>query len=68
MAFLVFCQADSSLTRKYPGVGLGLNICQLIIERHEGSIRVESKVNEGSTFHIDFPIKEHFANCMSSSN
>ncbi|WMW23147.1 PocR ligand-binding domain-containing protein [Methanolobus mangrovi] len=63
-----FYQVDSSLTRKYPGVGLGLNICQRIIERHEGTIRVESKVNEGSTFHIGFPIKEHFANCMPPSN
>jgi Signal transduction histidine kinase len=63
-----FYQVDSSLTRKYSGMGLGLNVCQRIIERHEGTIRVESKVNGGSTFHLDFPIKEHFTNCMPSSN
>lgn len=61
-----FYQADGSLTRKYPGIGLGLSICQSIIEQHEGRLHVESKVNEGSTFHIDLPIKERFSGCMSS--
>jgi signal transduction histidine kinase len=51
-----FYQGDSSLTRNYSGVGLGLNICQRIINCHNGNIRVESKINEGSTFHIDLPL------------
>jgi signal transduction histidine kinase len=51
-----FYQGDSSLTRKYSGMGLGLNICQRIINCHKGNIRVESRLNEGSTFHIDLPL------------
>lgn len=37
------------------GTGLGLPICKQIVERHGGSIRVESEVNKGSTFIIELP-------------
>lgn len=37
--------------------GLGLNICKQIIEQHEGKIHLESKVNEGTKFHIKLPVK-----------
>jgi len=38
------------------GSGLGLNIVKKIIEKHEGSITVTSKVGEGSTFYIMLPL------------
>ncbi|MEM6698058.1 MAG: ATP-binding protein, partial [Bacteroidota bacterium] len=39
------------------GTGLGLSISYGIIEKHQGSIQVKSKIGEGSTFEIQLPIK-----------
>lgn len=40
------------------GTGLGLSITYGIIEKHKGSINVESVVGEGSTFTIEMPVKQ----------
>jgi two-component system NtrC family sensor kinase len=37
------------------GLGLGLSICQAIIEKHKGQIAVQSEPGKGSTFTIQFP-------------
>lgn len=39
----------------YAGLGIGLFLAQEIIERHNGSITVESKLNEGSVFTFILP-------------
>jgi len=42
---------------EYSGNGIGLAICKKIMENHSGSITVESKINEGTTFNLHFPIR-----------
>jgi two-component system, sensor histidine kinase and response regulator len=48
--FQSFNQADTSFTRKYGGAGLGLAISKQLCELMGGSISVESRLEEGSTF------------------
>jgi|GEM_PF-1101991 signal transduction histidine kinase len=38
------------------GTGLGLSICRSLIELHNGTIGVASKLNEGSLFHFELPL------------
>lgn len=50
-----FSQADVSVTRKYGGTGLGLTIVKQLVELQQGSIKVQSKENEGSRFTVVIP-------------
>ena len=54
--FSKFYQADTGNDRNNEGTGLGLFICREIIQRHNGKIWAESKLNEGSKFIIKLPI------------
>jgi two-component system, OmpR family, sensor histidine kinase CiaH len=53
-----FYRADKSRTKSnIPGYGLGLSIAKQIIDKHHGTIVVESQINKGTTFNINLPVK-----------
>lgn len=56
--FTPFEQADSSISQKYGGTGLGMAITHNLVELLGGSIFVESKLNEGTTITVDLPFDE----------
>jgi PAS domain S-box-containing protein len=52
-----FSQRDSSTTRAFSGLGLGLAICKQLVELHGGSIRAASEgEDKGATFFVDLPV------------
>ncbi len=52
-----FRQADSTITRQYGGLGLGLSIVRHIVERHGGTVQATSEgPGHGTTFTVTLPI------------
>lgn len=49
---------DPFYTTKEEGTGLGLSLCQKIVEDHGGSISVQSELEKGTVFTIRLPISE----------
>jgi len=43
-------------SERFQGLGIGLYICQEIIERHQGSIGINSEPGEGSEFYFNIPL------------
>ncbi len=56
--FEPFTQADSSMTRRYGGSGLGLSICQSILQAMGSELKVSSEVGKGSEFSFEIQVKE----------
>ena len=55
--FKRFYRMDKSRSRETGGVGLGLSIVEWIVHAHQGSIEVDSEVNQGSTFTVSLPLR-----------
>ena len=53
--FQRFYRADESRARATGGAGIGLTISKAIIEAHGGTVKVKSKLNEGTEFIIEIP-------------
>lgn len=54
--FQKFYQVEENFTGRVEGAGLGLSLVKKIVEQHGGTARVESKLNEGSSFIFTLPI------------
>jgi len=50
-----FYRVDISRSKDTGGMGLGLAICKSIVELHQGSLSIESQVNQGTTVKLLFP-------------
>jgi signal transduction histidine kinase len=51
-----FFRSDPSRSRRTGGTGLGLAICTAIADKFNGSIEITSKLNEGTTVLVRFPL------------
>jgi signal transduction histidine kinase len=56
-----FRQANSTISRRHGGLGLGLSLVKQLVELHGGTVRAESAgLNLGSTFVVCLPIQRNF--------
>ncbi len=55
--FEEFTQADASITKRFAGTGLGLAICKRLAIMLGGDITVESKLDKGSRFTLQVPLR-----------
>ncbi|WP_371395380.1 ATP-binding protein [Fretibacter rubidus] len=66
--FEAYAQGDKSISSRFGGTGLGMNITKQIIELMGGSISVKSQIGNGSIFALSFPIEEAVTEDAASSD
>lgn len=54
--FEPFVQADSTITRRFGGSGLGLALCRRLVAMMDGSIELRSEPDDGSQFMVKLPL------------
>jgi len=64
--FKPFEQADGGITRKQGGSGLGLSISKQLVELMQGTMAVESIVDQGSTFSFSLPFDDQLNSVVSN--
>jgi signal transduction histidine kinase/ligand-binding sensor domain-containing protein/DNA-binding response OmpR family regulator len=57
--FLRFYQVEEPAARELGGAGIGLALVKELVDLHHGSISVESRVSDGTTFRIQLPMGEN---------
>lgn len=57
IALAQFGQVDSDLSRKYEGTGLGLPLTKSLVEAHQGTLDIRSRLGFGTTVVVDFPVE-----------
>ena len=62
-----FYQVNQSSSRKFGGTGLGLTIVSRMLEKLDGTIKIESTLNKGTTVSFTFPVKPVKASIPSCS-
>ena len=50
-----FYMVDKSRSRKEGGAGIGMALCQKIITLHQGEMKIDSKLGEGTVMRLYFP-------------
>jgi signal transduction histidine kinase len=53
--FTEFYRSSNPEALALPGTGLGLTIVKRIVDRHKGSLAVDSELGKGSTFRVTLP-------------
>ena len=61
-----FGQVDNRLSRVYEGTGLGLPLAKRLVERHDGSLTLESAVGVGTIVTIRFPASRTVRDALSA--
>lgn len=64
--FMPFFQVDSSKTRQYEGVGIGLPIVKQLLQVLSASIDVTSSIDEGSQFTVTIPLRNKYKHWQQS--
>ena len=52
-----FYRVDKARSREFGGAGIGLAIADWIVQQHRGSVAVQSSIDNGSTFFVEFPLQ-----------